>query len=149
MNSLEIFLKPWSKASTEAFCIRRTVFIEEQQVPEDLELDEYDPLATHALAYFDELCVGTARLVDLGDGHAQIGRMAVLANFRGKGIGMQILENLLLAAKVRGFSTLILHSQLSVMPFYEKLGFIAQGPIYDEAGILHRNMMLILPNSIE
>lgn len=149
MNSLEIFLKPWSKASTEAFCIRRTVFIEEQQVPEDLELDEYDPLATHALAYFDELCVGTARLVDLGDGHAQIGRMAVLANFRGKGIGRQILEKLLLAAKVRGFSTLILHSQLSVMPFYEKLGFIAQGPIYDEAGILHRNMMLILPNSIE
>ncbi|MBU3608943.1 GNAT family N-acetyltransferase [Polynucleobacter wuianus] len=149
MNSLEIFLKPWSEASTEAFCIRRTVFVEEQQVPEDLELDEYDPLATHALAYFDELCVGTARLVDLGDGHAQIGRMAVLAHFRGKGIGKQILEKLLLAAKVRGFSTLILHSQLSVMPFYEKLGFIAQGPIYDEAGILHRNMMLILPNSIE
>ncbi|ANJ00695.1 GCN5 family acetyltransferase [Polynucleobacter wuianus] len=144
-----MFLKPWAKASTEAFCIRRTVFVEEQQVPEDLELDEYDPLATHALAYFDELCVGTARLVDLGDGHAQIGRMAVLAHFRGKGIGKQILEKLLLAAKVRGFSTLILHSQLSVMPFYEKLGFIAQGPIYDEAGILHRNMMLILPNSIE
>ena len=149
MNSLEIFLKPWVKASTEAFCIRRAVFIEEQKVPEELELDEFDPLAINALAYRGKQCVGTARLIDLGNGQSQVGRMAVLAHFRGKGIGRQILARLVLMAKEKGFSSVALHSQVSAIPFYEKQGFIAQGPIYDEAGIAHRNMMLILPNSIK
>ena len=77
-----------------------------------------------------------------------MGRMAVLANFRGQGIGKQILARLVQTAKEMGFSSIVLHSQVSAIPFYEKHGFIAQGPTYDEAGIAHRNMMLILPNSI-
>ena len=149
MKTLEIFLLPWDQASSSAYPIRQQVFIDEQKVPEELELDEFDPLAFHALAYLGEQCVGTARLVDLGDGHSQVGRMAVLAHFRGKGIGRQILARLVLMAKEKGFSSVALHSQVSAIPFYEKQGFIAQGPIYDEAGIAHRNMMLILPNSIK
>ena len=84
---MKILIKPWKEAELEAFPIREEVFVKEQGVPAELELDEFDPLATHALAYQNGRCVGTARLVHLGNGHAQIGRMAVLAQFRGKGWG--------------------------------------------------------------
>ena len=143
-----ILIKPWEYAHDLAYLIRRAVFILEQGVPEELELDESDPSAMHALAYQDGQCVGTGRLVNLGNGQAQIGRMAVLSSFRGQGIGREMLERLVLAATAEGLSTLILHAQLTAMPFYEKLGFVGQGSIYEEAGIPHRNMMLILPNPI-
>ncbi len=141
-------LLPWERVSEHAYLIRKQVFIAEQGVPEELELDELDLSALHALAYQDGQCVGTGRLVDLGNGQAQIGRMAVLPNFRGQGIGREILERLLLAATAEGVSSLILHAQLTAMPFYEKLGFVGQGSLYEEAGIPHRNMMLLLPKPI-
>ena len=143
-----ILIKPWEQAHDLAYPIRRAVFILEQGVPEELELDALDPLAKHFLAYQEGQCVGTARLVYLENGEAQIGRMAVLANFRGQGVGRQILEKVLLTAAAEGLICLTLHAQLTAMPFYEKLGFIAQGSIYEEAGIPHRNMMLLLPNPI-
>jgi predicted GNAT family N-acyltransferase len=145
LKNLEILLLSWESASSGAFFIRKTVFIEEQRVPEELELDEEDAHAIHALAQLNTQPIGTARLVNLGGGQAQIGRMAVLEQFRGHGIGQQILKQLILYAREKGISSLVLHSQVSAIPFYEKMGFIAQGPIYDEAGIPHRNMMLILP----
>jgi predicted GNAT family N-acyltransferase len=83
--------------------------------------------------------------VELENGHAQIGRMAVLETYRDQGIGQQILKKLMLYAQEKGITSLVLHSQVNAIPFYEKMGFIAQGPIYDEAGIPHRNMMLIFP----
>ncbi len=141
-------LLPWERVSEHAYLIRKQVFIAEQGVPEELELDELDLSALHALAYQDGQCVGTGRLVNLGNGQAQIGRMAVLPNFRGQGIGREILERLLLAATAEGVSSLILHAQLTAMPFYEKLGFVGQGSLYEEAGIPHRNMMLLLPKPI-
>lgn len=113
-------------------------------MPAELELDEFDLSASHALAYQGEQCIGTARLVHLGDGQAQIGRMAVLAQFRGKGMGKLILSRLIDLAKLEGASSLILHSQITAIPFYEKLGFHAEGPSYEEAGIPHRNMILLL-----
>ena len=143
---MEILIKPWKEARTDAFLVRQEVFIHEQGVPAELELDEYDPLAAHALAYRDGHCIGTGRLVDLGDGQSQIGRMAVLAQFRGTGTGEQILEKLVQLASSQEVKSIILHSQVAAIPFYEKLGFEAQGPIYDEAGIPHRNMILLLPN---
>ena len=145
---MEILIKPWKEAQTAAFLVRQEVFIHEQGVPAKLELDEYDLLATHALAYLDGDCIGTGRLVGLGDGQAQIGRMAVLAQFRGMGIGTQILEKLVRLASSQGVKLIILHSQLTAIPFYEKQGFQAQGSIYEEAGIPHRNMILLLPNAI-
>jgi len=74
--------------------------------------------------------------------------MAVLAQFRGMGIGTQILEKLVRLASSQGVKLIILHSQLTAIPFYEKQGFQAQGSIYEEAGIPHRNMILLLPNAI-
>ncbi len=147
LKNLDILLLPWELASDEAFRIRKMVFIEEQNVPEELELDEFDALALHALVKCNDQCVGTARLVDLDNQEAQIGRMAVLKEFRNQGIGRAILEKLIHIAQERGITKMILHSQVSAIPFYEGLGFKAEGPVYDEAGIAHRNMMLILPKS--
>ena len=144
-NTLEILMKPWQECSQEAYLIREKVFIQEQGVPEDMELDGFDPTAKHALAYEGPLCVGTARLVHLAHHHAQIGRMAVLSDFRNRGVGKAILKHLIAQAQVEGVLALVLHSQVSVIPFYAKLGFVAEGPIYEEAGIPHRNMMLLLP----
>ena len=141
-----ILIQSWQEASNTAFAVRKEVFIKEQGVPETLELDEFDLLAWHALAFEGLECVGTGRLVNLGDGQGQIGRMAVLSHFRKKGIGLTILEKLIALARSEGILSLLLHSQISAIPFYEKQGFHAQGGIYDEAGIAHRNMILLLPN---
>ena len=144
MNTLEIFIKPWEKAAKEAYAIRQKVFIEEQGVPEHMELDEYDPGASHVLAYQNAQCIATARLVRLDAKSAQIGRMAVLVSLRGQGIGTAMLKQLIEFALSEGISNLLLHSQVSASSFYEKLGFKAEGPIYQEAGISHRNMILLV-----
>jgi predicted GNAT family N-acyltransferase len=149
LNTLEVLIKPWQEASEEAYLIRQKVFIQEQGVPEEMELDELDSSARHALAYESKLCVGTGRLVHLDSRHAQIGRMAVLSTFRNRGIGKAILSHLIALAKAEGVLTLMLHSQVSAIPFYAKLGFITEGAIYDEAGIPHRNMILSLTKTIE
>lgn len=141
---MEIFIKPWEKAAKEAYAIRQKVFIEEQGVPEHMELDEYDPGASHVLAYQNAQCIATARLVRLDAKSAQIGRMAVLVSLRGQGIGTAMLKQLIEFALSEGISNLLLHSQVSASSFYEKLGFKAEGPIYQEAGISHRNMILLV-----
>lgn len=140
-----ILIKSWQDADKEAFSIRKYVFIGEQGVPEKLELDEYDPVAWHALAYFNSQCIGTARLVTLNqpDGDiGRIGRMAVLPKYRKQGHGKDLLQALLQKGKAKGITQFELHAQLSAIPFYEQFGFIAHGVIYDEAGIAHRDMIL-------
>lgn len=142
---MNIFIRPWQEAQKDAFKVRHEVFILEQRVPEHLEIDEFDSIAFHILAYFESTCIGTARLHINNDGSGQIGRMAVLSSFRNQGLGRQIMKALIETAKSKGISCLTLHAQVSAIPFYEKLGFIPDGPIYDEVGIPHRNMMMVLP----
>ena len=144
---MEIVIRPWQQAFQEASQIRKRVFIEEQGVPGEMELDEFDPVSQHALAYVDTLCVGTARLVNINSHQAQIGRMAVLSPYRKQGIGRALLTRFICLAKEAGTQILTLHAQLDAIPFYEKFGFITEGPIYDEAGIPHRNMILLLSKS--
>ena len=114
-------------------------------MPQELELDEQDETAIHVLAYQDGQCIGTARLVNLGNQSMQIGRMAVLTQYRGNGIGKRILEELIELSRKQGTSSIILHAQITAIAFYEKLGFLPEGPEYLEAGIAHRNMILLLP----
>ena len=142
-----ILIAPWQEAYKQAYAIRQKVFIEEQGVPRELELDEYDPMAWHALAFRKDQCIGTGRLVEIAQNAGQIGRIAVLADFRGQGFAKAILIKLIELASNQGMSTLTPHSQVSAIPFYEKFGFIVQGSIYEEAGIPHRNMILLLPIS--
>jgi predicted GNAT family N-acyltransferase len=120
--------------------IRRRVFIEEQNVPEEIELDEDDALAFHVLAILDGKPVGCGRFVVHGD-EVKIGRMAVLVNLRKRGIGRQILEFLMRAARERGHRRAVLHAQLSAEGFYLKSGYQPIGEVFEEAGIPHRRMV--------
>lgn len=122
-----------------AYAIRKEVFCVEQLVPEELELDEYDAGAWHFLAFVDGVPAGTARLLNKG-GAAKIGRVAVLKRFRGRGIGLRIMEWAMYIAKDLKLQPMILDAQVQVIPFYEKLGFVADGPVFDDAGIPHRRM---------
>jgi predicted GNAT family N-acyltransferase len=141
MNT-KVLIKPWQEAQIDAYFVRKSVFIQEQGVPEAMELDEFDPQALHSLAYRESQCVGTGRLVALNSKEGRIGRMAVLKNSRGQGIGKQILQSLIELGQGQGLTTFILHAQMSAISFYEQFGFLAVGEIYDEAGIAHRDMIL-------
>lgn len=123
--------------------IRRKVFVEEQNVPEELELDEHDSTAVHLLAVDGGRPVGTARLLIDGD-HAKIGRVAVLPETRGTGAGAALMRAALDELKSRGVVKVGLGAQIHALGFYERLGFAAYGPEYDDAGIPHRDMTLAL-----
>jgi predicted GNAT family N-acyltransferase len=123
----------------QAWAIRRTVFIDEQRVPEEIEMDEDDAHALHALALDGDQPVGCGRMVAHGD-QVKIGRMAVLHERRGAGIGRLILDFLMDAARKQGFRRAILHAQLTAEGFYLKNGYLPQGDIFEEAGIMHRQM---------
>lgn len=122
-----------------AFAIRRKVFCEEQNVPEEEELDDRDTEAWHFLAFVDGVPAGTARLVPTA-GAAKIGRMAVRKEYRGRGVGTRLLEAAMHAAAELKLHPMVLDAQVSAIPFYERLGFVAEGVVFDDAGIPHRRM---------
>ena len=124
----------WAEIQREASAIRTTVFVGEQRVPAELELDEWDARSRHALARDGAgRAVGTGRL--LPDGH--IGRMAVLAEARSLGVGSALLRALMDEARRTGHTTVELSAQTHARAFYERHGFAAYGPEYDDAGIAH------------
>jgi len=144
-----IELCPWESAREHATPIRFTVFVEEQQVPEEIELDAHDASSLHALARdAEDAVVGTGRLLpceENGDrriGH--IGRMAVLAPWRGRGVGSAILRALVEAARSRGDTDIVLAAQVQAIGFYRAHRFAAEGEEFLEAGIVHRLMRLPL-----
>lgn len=139
-TSVEIREGDWQTLGEAAGEIRRVVFIEEQDVPRDEEWDGRDPECLHFLALADGRALGTARL--LPDGH--IGRVAVLAEARGLGIGLALMEAAIAAARQRGLPAAELAAQTHALAFYERLGFEAFGAPFMEAGIPHRNMALRL-----
>jgi predicted GNAT family N-acyltransferase len=133
---LTIELLSWEKARTHASPIRFSVFVEEQGVPREIELDEHDALCLHAVVFEDGKAIATGRL--LPDGH--IGRMAVLKSWRGRGIGAAVLNELLKAALNRGHREVALSAQVHAVPFYRAHGFAPVGEEYLEAGIPHQAM---------
>ena len=116
--------------------IRKTVFVEEQAVPLELEMDEYDETATHFLLREGNMPLATARLLDK-HGRAKIGRVAVLQEARGRGLGLLLMRAVLDEARRQGFTESVLDSQTYAIPFYERLGFVAEGAEFDDAGIPH------------
>lgn len=123
-----------------AFDIRRRVFIAEQGIPEAEEWDDADATATHFLALDGDGPAATARLIATGK-TAKIGRVAVLPAFRGTGLGRALMDHVLAHAADRGFTAAVLESQVYAIPFYARLGFVAEGPDYDDgSGIMHRLM---------
>ena len=127
----------WNELGEEARQLRDAVFVDEQKVPRDIEWDEHDAVSRHVIARdSDGGAIGTGRL--LADGH--IGRMAVLADWRGKGVGRALLERLLELAAASHMQHLALHAQTQAGGFYRRFGFVEDGPEFMEAGIPHRTM---------
>jgi predicted GNAT family N-acyltransferase len=125
----------------KAFAIRVRVFVAEQGVPQEIEMDRDDKRALHFLAIEAGKAVGTARVV-IRHGNGKIGRMAVLKTSRGRGIGTKLLKHAIETAKTQGAQKIYLHAQVPVIGFYEATGFHCIGRIFYEAGIPHRKMIL-------
>ncbi|MEJ6393455.1 GNAT family N-acetyltransferase [Gymnodinialimonas sp. 2305UL16-5] len=137
---MKIALAETDALKQACFAIRRAVFIEEQRIPEPEEWDDYDAIALHYLAEDAFGPAGTARVISRDDS-AKIGRVAVLQRHRGTGLGAQIMRAVMADAKARGFARAELESQVYAIPFYGRLGFVAEGPEYDDgSGIMHRLM---------
>lgn len=121
------------EARQQCMSIRETVFVQEQGVPPELEMDEFDQQAQHALAVLEGVAVATGRI--LSDGH--IGRIAVLKQYRGRGIGAALVRCLTEYALQQGWRRVYLGSQLHAQAFYERLGFQRYGDVFLDAGIEH------------
>lgn len=124
--------------------LRRSVFIEEQGVAEADEIDDRDADATHLLATRNGIPIGSARLLTYGD-TGKIGRVCVLASQRGTGLGAALIRAAVAHFRTQpGIALVKLGAQTQALGFYEKLGFTAQGPVFDDAGIPHRDMVMTL-----
>ena len=127
----------WARAEAQVMPVRIAVFVVEQGVPEDIERDEFDAVSRHAIARdAASTVVATGRL--LPDGH--IGRMAVAAPLRGKGVGGAVLEALVAEAARAGLAEVELNAQVHALAFYRRHGFVEYGDVFMEAGIPHRAM---------
>jgi predicted GNAT family N-acyltransferase len=134
----------WENSSECLTDIRYNVFVEEQHVPINEEIDEDDPHAVHWIAYdSDNKAIATGRLLSNG----QVGRMAVLKEFRGRGVGSSLMRSIIRYANREDIRALGLNSQIKAIPFYERFGFIVQKEPFMDAGILHQYMLLNLQNN--
>jgi len=133
--------------------IRREVFVVEQNVPEELEYDELDATSLHVLAVAEDGSpLGTGRLIHGAEalkltgveGRVLLGRLAVVRAARGTGLGAELVRAIEQAGRECGGRELELHAQVQALGFYERLGYVAEGPVYDDAGIPHRTMTRVL-----
>jgi predicted GNAT family N-acyltransferase len=141
--NISIQITHWNEAKSQVMPIRHEIFIKEQKVPEELEWDEFDQNALHAIVKQENQVIGTARLI-IDNTIARIGRMAIQKEYREQGIGQKLLSILIQTAKEKGAQECILHAQTHAIAFYAKADFEPHGPIFDEAGIPHVEMRLIL-----
>ncbi len=136
MKAPRIVIAGTQRERDDAFAVRIAVFVDEQRIPREEELDELDATAVHCVAYDGDAAVGAGRLV-MADGYAKVGRMAVLASHRGRGLGAAVLAALEREAAARAAPRVRLSAQLSARGFYERAGYTARGDVYDEVGIPH------------
>jgi predicted GNAT family N-acyltransferase len=134
---VRVELGDWERLRPLAAPLRLAVFVDEQKVPAEIEIDEWDACSVHAIALDDEgRVVGTGRL--LPDGH--IGRMAVARGARGTGVGSALLSALMDEARRRGHREAVLSAQTHVVAFYQRHGYTVESAEYMDAGIPHVDM---------
>lgn len=142
---VEVRLGGWAELGPHARAIRTEVFVEEQRIPAEMEWDAADTDCVHAVAYNRfGLPLATGRLLQHVPGVAKIGRMAVGQATRGSGVGREVLDALMTAARARGDHEVLLHAQRSAAPFYARAGFVPRGEVFEEAGIPHIEMVRAL-----
>ena len=138
---LETRVGSWQELGERAQAIRTQVFIEEQNIPAEMEWDAGDAQAVHALASNRfGLPLATGRLLQHAPGVGRIGRMAVSQTVRGSGVGRAVLDALTDTARQRGDQEIVLHAQTSAQAFYARSGFSPRGAVFEEAGIAHIEM---------
>ena len=133
---MRVELADTESAYEDAVSVRYDVFVDEQGVPEDLEVDEHEDTATHFVAYDDGAAVGAARLREYEAGVGKVERVAVRKARRGEGVGAALMAAVEAAAAER-FDELYLHAQLHVEGFYADRGYERDGDVFTEAGIEH------------
>jgi len=144
-DMVEFLAGPWSELQAMASPLRTEVFVHEQKVPAEMEWDSEDASALHAVVLNRMgMVLATGRLLQAAPGMARIGRMAVKKQMRGSDLGRRVLEGLIEAAKDRGDHQVILHAQCSAQGFYQRLGFMPHGAVFEEAGMAHIEMQLSL-----
>jgi GNAT superfamily N-acetyltransferase len=144
-DMVELLTGPWLELKALAGPLRTEVFVHEQKVPAEMEWDDDDATALHAVALNRMgMVLATGRLLQHAPGTARIGRMAVKKQMRGSDLGRRILQSLMDAATARGDTQVLLHAQCSAQGFYKRAGFIPQGKIFEEAGIAHIEMVCSL-----
>lgn len=126
----------------DAYEIRKKVFIEEQNVPEEIERDKLDVSSTHAVIYNDELPIATGRIVFREDSNCSLGRIAVLKEYRSKNIGKMLVESLVKKSFELGVHEIHIHAQKHAEKFYQILNFKPYGEMFYEGGIPHVSMVL-------
>ncbi|MBS0435717.1 MAG: YbgC/FadM family acyl-CoA thioesterase [Proteobacteria bacterium] len=138
---VEVRVGDWAALGRDASALRTAVFVEEQRIPAEMEWDAADAECVHAVAYNRlGLPLATGRLLQHVPGVAKIGRMAVAQAVRSSGVGREVLEALMKAARARGDHEVLLHAQTSAAPFYARAGFTPRGAEFEEAGIPHVEM---------
>jgi len=140
-NNLKVEIVKWIDGHTQLKNIREKVFIQEQKVTPELEWDGMDEKAIHFLVFKDEEAIGCARAIVIKS-QMQLGRMAVLKEYRGKGAGSTLIEKAIVTAKLKQLSSIQISAQCNAINFYVKFGFEVMGDTYLDAEILHRDMTL-------
>lgn len=137
MQKLSIQNGPWDELKLDAQLIRRSVFIEEQNIAEEDEWDEQDVVSLHFVVYVENQPIATARLLS----DHSVGRVAVLKEYRGQNIGLKLMLDIIQMAKTENREFLKLSSQVHATPFYTRLGFTTVGDEYLDCGIQHIEMI--------
>ena len=141
-DMVQLHLGRWQDLQKLASPLRTEVFVDEQKVPAEMEWDEADHTALHAVAVNRMgMALATGRLLVHASGVARIGRMAVKKPMRGSDLGARVLQALMDAARARGDRQVVLHAQCSAEGFYKRAGFAPHGSVFEEAGIAHIEMV--------
>ena len=140
-SNLKVEIVKWIDDQAQLKNIREKVFIQEQKVTPELEWDGMDEKAIHFLVFKDEKAIGCARAIVIKS-RMQLGRMAVLKEYRGQGAGSTLIEKAIVTAKLKQLSGILISAQCNAINFYVKFGFEVTGDTYLDAEILHRDMTL-------
>lgn len=132
----------------DALSIRKKVFVDEQKVPEDLEIDDLEDKSFHLVVYSNHQAVATARIVEIAPQIYKVQRVAVLMDYRSRGVGKKVMQEAEHKIHMLGGTQIVLEAQLHAIPFYTSLGYRAEGEEFEDAGILHRKMTKDIQPSI-
>lgn len=139
LNIVQVKIVKNNDELEDAFSVRKTVFINEQNVPAEEEIDEFESSSTHFAAYENGQPIGAGRFREL-DSYGKVERICVLKEFRKSGAGKAIMDEIEAFAKEKGFSALKLNAQTHAIPFYTRLGYEVISDEFLDAGIPHRAM---------